>query len=164
MALKDYYFAFVTLGMSDKKASTWRQRVTTIGGQAYIGALTQVLKDGTAVGLLMLSVETLSKGVLIKKGVTLETVDDAADYPLPNDEAYAFDKFGASYSAAFDNYQNTIPARKMDEVFIESDGIHIAITGGSATTAVTDFVSRFNAVALGKNDGAAVIDEMFVVS
>lgn len=164
MALKDFYFAHVTLGMSNKKAATWRQRITTAAGQAYINAVTQTLKDGTAAGLLMLSVETLSKGTLIKKGVTLETLDDAADYPAPDAEAYAFDKFGASYAAGFDNYQNTIPARDMAEVFIESDGIHIAISGGSATSAVTDFVSRFNAVALGKNDAPAVIDEMFVVS
>jgi hypothetical protein len=164
VALKDFYVASVHLGMSNKKVSVWQQRVTSAAGNAYIAAVTQTLKDATALGQLLLSVEDLSDGTLISKGCSLQTFDDAADFPASDAGIYAFDKFGTSYSAGFDNYHNTIPGRDMDVVAIGPDGITIIISGAGATTEVTQYVSRFNAVALGKNDGAAVISEMQVVS
>jgi hypothetical protein len=164
MALKDYYIAKVALGMSNKKISTWEQRVTAAAGNAYIGAVTQTLKDGTPLGQLLLSVEDLSQGTLISKGVELKTLDDAADYPASDAGIYAFDKFGTSYSAGFDNYHSTIPARDMAAVNVGPDGITLIISGAGATTQTTDYVARFNAVALGKNDGAATVTEMQVVS
>lgn len=163
MALKDFHIAFVSLGMSNKKISTWRQRVTPVSATAYFGAATQTLKDGTPLGQLLLSVEDLSTGVLIAKGVYLSTEDDAADYPSPDAGVYAFDKFGTSYKAGFDNYHNTIPARDMSKVQVGPDGITLLIEGDDATDFVKDYVSRFNAVALGKNDGAAAVTEMQVV-
>lgn len=164
MALKDFYVASVHLGMSNKKIAVWQQRVASTAANAYIAAITQTLKDATALGQLLLSIEDLSLGTLISKGVGLQTFDDAADYPAPDAGVYAFDKFGTSYAAGFDNYHNTIPARDMSVVAVGPDGITLIISGGGATTEVTNYVSRFNAVALGKNDGAAVVSEMQVVS
>jgi hypothetical protein len=164
VALKDVYFGKVELGMSNRKSSTWMARLVPSAAQLYINEVTQTLKDATPVGQLFLSVEDLSRGTLISKGVELKTYDDAADYPLPTLGVYAFDKFGTSFAAGFGNYQNTIPGRDMAAVALGPDGITILIAGTGATTQVTQYVSRFNAVVLGVNDAAAAVTQMLVVS
>lgn len=164
MALQDTYFAKVTLGMSNRKSSTHRIRVNSTDGNAYIAAITQTLKDGTDVGLYLLSVEDLSAGTLIAKGVELTTEDDAADYPASDSQIWAFDKLSVSYHAGFDNYNVTIPGRDNANIHISADGVTVDSSGADATAEVTQYVTRFNAVAVGKNNVPATFDKMYVSS
>jgi len=163
MALRDIYLANLSLGMSNRKISNVQFRVTTAHGQEYINALTQTLKDGTALGLMLLSFEDLSAGNLIKKGVALETEDDAADYPAPDQFVFPYDKFGVSFQAGFDNYQLTIPGRDDTKVTVASDGVTVLLTDG-ATTEVENFVSRFNGMVLGKNGTQGTVTNIKIVS
>jgi len=156
MALVDYDFLSVTLGMSNKKTSTVRWRVTAVNSRLYHAEITQTLKDGTPVGLMMLSIEDLSAGNLIKKGVILDTVDDAADYPVPANKVFAFDKLSVHFQASYDNYEVTIPGRDNAKFTLADDG-ETVITGAGATTEVANFVSRFNTTVLGKNGGQGTV-------
>jgi len=164
MALQDTYFAKVTLGMSNRKSSTHRVRVNSVQANLYIVEITQLLKDGTALGLYLLSVEDLSAGTLISKGVELATEDDAADYPAANAKVWAFDKLSISYQAGFDNYNTTIPGRDNTKYNVGPDGVTVIASGAGSTTETSQFVTRFNAVAVGKNNVAAVFQNMYISS
>lgn len=162
MALQDTYVAKVTLGMSNRKSSTHRVRVSSTAGNAYIAAVTQTLKDATPLGQYLLSVEDLSAGTLISKGVELATEDDAADYPAYNDKVWAWDKLSISYHAGFDNYTVTIPGRDNTKYNVSQDGVTVIANGAGSTTETSQYVDRFNAVAVGKNNVDATFDEMYV--
>jgi hypothetical protein len=160
MALTDFHYAFIKLGDSRKKTTEVRFRVTAAQATNYFSAVTQILKDATAVGQLLLSVEDLSAGTLQGKGVTLITEDDAAGFPDFDSDIFSFDKLAVHYSAGFDNYQVTIPARDSANYTMESDAVHVNPTLGM----VDEFIARFNAVVLGKNGVAAVVENITVPS
>jgi len=164
MALQDVYWAKVQLGMSNRKSSTHRIRVHSADGNAYVVAITQALKDATNLGQYLLSVEDLSAGTLISKGVELATEDDAADYPASGAKVWAFDKISISYHAGFDNLSCTIPGRDNSSYNVGPDGVTILIAGAGASTFVTDYVARFNLVAVGKNNDDATLDKMYINS
>lgn len=164
MALQDFYYAKVKLGMSNRKSSTHVLRVRPTEANAYIFEVTQLLKDGTALGQYMLSVEDLSAGTLISKGVELATEDDAADFPAPDAKIWAFDKLAVKFHAGFDNYQVTIPGRDSTAYSVGEDGITVVSAGAGANVKVTQYVTRFNNVAMGKNNSNATFDQMIVAS
>lgn len=161
MALTDFHFAFIKLGDSRKRTTEVRIRVRSTDANAYWAAATQILKDGTSVGQLLLSIEDLSKCTMMGKGVQLVTEDDAATFPLPNSDVYIFDKLGVSYTAGFDSYQITIPGRDTASYQVADDGVTVL---SNAPQQVVDFISRFNAVALAKNGQAPTISKLLVVS
>jgi hypothetical protein len=160
MALEDFHYAFIKIGDSRKKTTTVRFRVTAAEANEYFGAVTQILKDATDVGQLLLSVEDLSRGSMMGKGVELITLDDAVDFPGYDTDIFNFDKLGIHYNSGFDNYQMTIPARDSTNYTMESDGVHVNLTLGL----VDEFVTRFNAVVLAKNGGASTITSIDVPS
>lgn len=164
MALQDTYWAKVSFGMSNRKSSTHRVRVNSTAGNLYVAEITQTLKDATPLGQYLLSVEDLSAGTLISKGVELATEDDAADYPAASAKIWAFDKLSISYHAGFDNYTVTIPGRDNTKFNVGPDGVTVIASGTGSTTETSQFVSRFNAVAVGKNNVAATFDNMYVSS
>ena len=160
MALEDFHHAYIKLGDSRRKTTEVSFRVTAASAAAYFGAVTQILKDATPVGQLLLSVEDLSACSMMGKGVSLITKDDATDFPDSDSDIFNFDKLGVHYNSGFDNYQMTIPGRDSANYTMESDGIHVDMTVGL----VDDFVSRFNAVVLAKNGGASTITSIDVPS
>lgn len=145
MALVDLHYAYVTLGDSRKKTTTFRARVSAADATAYFGAATQILKDGTPVGQLLLSIEDMSAGTLISKGVVLDTIDDAAVFPDPDDNVYNFDKLMIHYQAGIRNYHLSIPARDDAAYTVASDGVTVLLDDDQQ---VIDLVSRFNATVL----------------
>lgn len=145
MALVDLHYAYVTFGDSRKKTSTIQVRVSSVDAAAYFGAATQILKDGTAVGQLLLSFEDMSAGTMIAKGVKLETIDDAAAFPAPDDNVYAFDKLMIHYQSGIRNYHVTIPARDDTAYTVAADGVTVILDGDQQ---VIDLVTRFNATVL----------------
>lgn len=161
MALQDFHYAVIKLGDSRKRTTEVRFRVNVIEAGLYYNATTQILKDATEVGQLFLSVEELSACTLQGKGIVLVTEDDAAGFPLPNDDVYIFDKIGVSFKAGFDNYQMTIPGRDTTAYTLADDGVTIITTG---TGDVPDFIARFNAIVIGKNALAAEVTKMTIVS
>lgn len=161
MALQDEYVAFVSFGMSNRKSSTARTRVKANDGNAYIAAITQTLKDATPLGLYLLSVEDMSAGTLIKKGVTLSTEDDAGDYPAADAKVWAWDKLNISYQAGFENGTITIPGRDNTKFTMSENGVDVQI-GATATTEVANFITRFNAVAVGKGFVDATLSRMWI--
>jgi len=162
MALLDTYIGKVTLGMSNRKSSTHRLRLNSTDANAYIVALTQTLKDATDVGQYFLSVEDLSAGTLIAKGVELSTEDDAADFPAADAKVWAWDKLSIAFHAGFDNYTVTIPGRDNTKYNVGPDGVTVIASGAGSTTETSQYVTRFNAVAMGKNNAAATFDQMYV--
>lgn len=161
MALKDFHYAVIKLGDSRKRITEVRFRINVIEAGLYYNATTQILKDATEVGQLLLSVEELSACTLQGKGVVLLTEDDTAGFPAPNDDVYIFDKIGVSYSAGFDNYQMTIPGRDTAAYTVADDGVTIVTSG---TGDVPDFIARFNAIVIGKNEVAAEVTKMTIIS
>lgn len=155
MALVDLHYAYVTLIDSRQKKSTWDVRVSSTDAAAYWGALTQILKDGTEVGQLLLSIEDLSGGVLVSKGVRLETIEDAFVPPAPDDNVYHFDKLLVHYRSGIRNYHVSIPARDDAAYAVADDGVTVILDNADA---VTDFVSRFEAVALPPYPATAAAD------
>jgi len=160
MALVDFHYAFIKLGDSRGKTTEVAFRVTAVSAAAYFGAVTQILKDATPVGQLLLSVEDLSACSMMGKGIRLVTEDDAVTFPGYDTDIFIFDKLAVHYSSGFDNYQVTIPGRDSANYTMESDAVHVNLTLGL----VDEFVSRFNAVALAKNGGAAVVQNITVPS
>lgn len=160
MALVDQYHAFVKLGDSRQKITEVRFRVPTDVAQIYINALTQILKDATEVGQFLLSIQDLSAATMMAKGVTLETVDDAAVFPDPQSSIYNFDKLMVSYTAQGFNYNLTIPSRDDTNYDVATDGVTVDLTAGT----VDDFVSRFNALVLSKYGVQGTVTEITVVS
>ena len=161
MALVDQYHAFVKFGDSRQKITEVRFRVPTTEAQTYINALTQILKDATEVGQMLLSFEDLSAGTMIGKGVELVTIDDAAAFPAPDDNVYNFDKLLVSYKASGVGYNITIPSRDDDAYTVATDGVTVILADGAA---VEDFVTRFNALVLSKYGVQGTVEEITVVS
>lgn len=161
MALQDFHYGFVKLGDSRKRTTEVVFRVNVIEAGLYYNATTQILKDATELGQLFLSVQELSAGSMMGKGVRLITEDDAVGFPDPNSNIYIFDKLGVSYRAGFDNYSMTIPARDTANYDVADDGVTVL---ADTPQAVVDFIARFNAIVIGKNTLAAVIEKMTVVS
>jgi len=145
MALVDKYYAFVTFGDSQKKEFTVQFRVPTTEGQAYITAVTQILKDGTEVGQMLLSIEDLAEGTFRGKGVKLVTEDNAIGFPAPDDNIYGFDKLLVSYTADGHSYTLSIPTRDDAVYEVASDGVTVIL---DSPTETADFVTRFNALVL----------------
>jgi len=160
MALVDFHEAFIKLGDSRQKTTEVSFRVTAAEATNYFSAVTQILKDATAVGQLLLSVEDLSKCSMMGKGVRLVTKDDATDFPGFDTDIFNFDKLAVHYNCGFDNYQVTIPGRDTTNYTMESDGVHVNPTLGL----VDEFISRFNAIVLGKNGGASTVTSITVPS
>lgn len=161
MALQDFHYGFIKLGDSRKRITEVVFRVNVIEAGLYYNATTQPLKDGTELGLLLLSVETLSRCSMMGKGVRLVTEDDANAFPLPNDDVYIFDKLGVSFRAGFDNYQMTIPGRDTAAYTVSDDGVTVL---SGTPQAMIDFIARFNAIVIGKNTLAAEVEKITVVS
>lgn len=145
MALVDLHYAFVTFLDSRGKQSSVQFRVSSTDASAYYGALTQILKDATTVGQLLLSFEDLSAGVMLAKGIRLETIEDTAAPPAPDDNVYHFDKLLCHYRSGLKNHFLTIPARDDTAYSVAADGVTVILADGAD---VADFVSRFNAVVL----------------
>lgn len=162
MALLDRYVGKVTLGMSNRVSSTHSVYLKPQEANLYLVEITQLLKDATGVGQYFLSVQDLSSGVLISKGVELKTVDDAADYPAATAKIWAWDKLSVQFHAGFNNYNVTIPGRNNANYNIGEDGVSVVSAGAGASTQVTQYVTRFNAVVYSKEGDAAVFDKMYV--
>ena len=160
MALVDIHHAFITLIDSRKRTSTVEFRVTAANANTYFSAVTQILKDATAVGQLLLSVEDLSAATMIKKGVRLDTIDDAAVPPGYDSDVFNFDKLAVHYLSGSKNYQVTIPSRDSANYTMETDAVHVNPTLGL----VDEFITRFNAVVLGDNGIGGVVQEITVPS
>jgi len=160
MTLVDFNYAFIKLGDSRRKTTTVRFRVTNAESLEYASAVTQILKDATTVGQLLLSVEDLSACSMMGKGTELITMDDAVDFPSPDSDIFLFDKLAVHYNSGFDNYQVTIPGRDSTNYTMESDGVHVNLGLGL----VDEFVTRFNGCVLAKNGGAATVTEITVPS
>lgn len=158
--------AWLNIGFmtSDKKISVVSLRVDIAEADAWTFALPGVARDATEVGVLIAAITALTDGVKQYEEISHRSVNDAADYPLPSAEVYSFDKFGVLFKSGLDNYQFTIPARDMDEVVPEADGVTIPITGAAATPAVLALVAAVNDTVIAKNGGAAVVTGMKVVS
>jgi hypothetical protein len=161
MALVDIHYGFITIGDSRQKESTVRFRITAAAAAAYFDALTQILKDATALGQFFLSIEDLTAGTFRGKGVQLVTIDDAIGYPAPNANVYNFDKLQVSYSAAGGNFNLSIPSRDDAVYLVATDGVTVDLT---TPAAVSDFVTRFNAIVLNKYGNDATLTEITVVS
>lgn len=160
MTLVDFHEAFIKIGDSRKKVTEVSFRVTAAEATTYFSAVTQILKDATNVGQLLLSVEDLSRGSMMGKGVRLVTKDDAVDFPGFDTDIFIFDKLATHYNCGFENYQVTIPCRDSANYTMESDGVHVNQTLGL----VDEFITRFNAVVLGKNGIAAQVTTITVPS
>jgi len=161
MALVDLHYAFVTFGDSRSKESTITFRVTAAEALDYFQQLTQILKDGTPLGQLFLSFEDLSAGTFRGKGVKLVTIDDAIGFPAPDANLYNFDKLEVSYDAGGNAYNLSIPNRDDSVYLVGTDGVTVRL---DSPAAVTQFVTRFNAIVLSKYGDAAVLDEIIVSS
>jgi len=160
MALVDFHEAFIKLGDSRGKITEVSFRVGVIDAGLYYNATTQILKDATEVGQLLLSVEDLSNCSMMGKGIRLNTKDDSVTFPGYDTDIFIFDKLAVHYSAGFDNYQVTIPGRNSANYTMETDGVHVNPTLGL----VDEFIARFNAIVLAKNGGAATVTEITVPS
>jgi hypothetical protein len=161
MALVDLHYAFVTFGDSRGKESTVQFRVTAAEALDYFQQLTQILKDGTPLGLFFLSIEDLSAGTFRGKGVKLITIDDAIGFPAPNANLYNFDKLQVSYTALGNQYNMSIPNRDDAVYVVGTDGVTVDLT---TPAAVTQFITRFAAVVLSKYGDAGAVNEIIVSS
>lgn len=160
MTLVDFHYAFVKFGDSRKKTTTVRYRVTAAAATAYFGAVTQILKDATPVGVLLVETENLAAGSMMGKGIELITVDDAQDFPDFDSDIFLFDKLAVHYNAGFDNYQVTIPTRDSANYTMESDGVHVNPTLGT----VDNYIAAFNAVVIAKNGTGGTVTTITVPS
>jgi len=161
MAMVDQHYAFVTFGDSRQKTSDVTFRVTAADANAYYDALTQVAKDATQLGLFFLSLEDVSAGTMMGKGVKLVTIEDTAAFPDPNDNVYNFDKLYIAYAAGLNNYGLSIPARDDTVYIVASDGVTVDLT---TPTEVADLVSRFASVVISKYGVAGTVTEITVSS
>lgn len=164
MAWIEQFWATMSILTSDRKTVVCQWRVSEIEGLLWLNQAPGVLRDGTEVGLLFQAVEGLTSGTVLSEGVNRHSVDDTAEFPAPSAEVYSFDKFGVTFRSGLDNYQFTIPARKMSAVVPEADGVTIAITDPPASAEVLALVAAVNDVVLAKNGGDAVVTGMKVVS
>ena len=160
MALVDIHHAYVTFIDSRKKLSTVSYRVTAANANTYASAVTQILKDLTPVGVLLLRTEDLSAATMLKKGIILATIDDAAVPPDFDSDVFNFDKLAVHYLSGLKNYQVTIPSRDTTNYTMESDAIHV----NPGVGLVDDYITAFEAVVLGDNGVAANVTEITVPS
>ena len=165
MAIVDKYIAFVDLGMSNKKIARVEYWVTAASAVLYLSEPTQILKDATAVGQLLLSVEDLSLGTMMGKGVRLEGENDAFAFPPAEPEAYSFDKIGIFAVNSLDDVTTlSLPARNPATYTLADDGVTIIFEGESASPEVEEFVTRFEQVVRSKYGLTLTVETMKVIS
>ncbi len=158
--------AWLNIGFltSDRKTVVVQLRVDGTEADAWAFAVPGIIRDATEVGVLIAAIGAVSNATRLYEEISHRSVNDAVDYPAASAEVYSFDKFGMLFSAGLDNYQFTIPARKMSVVVPEADGLTIPIVGASATAEVLALVAAINDTVMAKNGGAATVTGMRVVS
>jgi hypothetical protein len=145
------------------KSASVTHYVAAAAVTAYNAAADDAARDATLIGTLITKENALTKGVHYKVDVGFSYVDSAAIPPTVSDNAFAFDKFGISFSADGEYYVSSIPARLMTAVDMSSDGITVN-TGTGATTETTGYIAAFNGVVLSEELVAATIVGMNVRS
>jgi hypothetical protein len=164
MAFVTSYYAELSLGDSRKKDTPARIRVSKADYDAYNGAANFAAALLTPIGLYFAALSLLTASTVQAYKVYQETINDTGSYPAPDDNVYNFDKINVAFRAGLDNYNITIPGRDDTAYTVSTDGVTIITTDPGWTAAVEDYVTQFNAVALGKNGTAGVVQQMYVGS
>jgi len=163
MAYQDKWVAFLNIGDSREKITPVEFYVSAADAVLYLEAAAGAARAATDVGVLIAAAFGLSDGTLMSQGVRLVQEDDTAVFPPASAEVYNFDKLATSYQAGFKNYSQSIPARDMAAVTVESDGVTVII-GASGSGEVQAFEDAFNDTALGENGASATLRKMYVRS
>lgn len=162
MAFVTKYFAELGLGDSRRKTSPSRIQISKANFDAYNGAANFAAALVTPVGLYFAALSLLTASTVQSWNVSQETVNDTDSFPLPDDNVYNFDKINVGFRAALKNYNITIPGRDDTAYTVATDGVTLITTDPGWTAAVEDYITQFNAVALGDNGVAGVIQKMYI--
>jgi len=127
------------------KVSSMDLIVTSASVDAYNAAANDAARAATAIGLWIVDLENLTKGVLKDVQVGYAYEQNLAP-PAADTFALDKDKFLVSSrdTATSDPVKLSIPARDDDNIAIESDGVTIDITVPDMDT----FVTHYEAIAL----------------
>jgi len=131
MAIVEQFIASLQVGDSAKKLGSGSVRVSATDARAYIAALDQTARDATKVGLLLDSFIDVTRAAATnyyrKYSVESNFINDAFDYPEPDDGIYISNKWrvtGKTTNAGLpviDSFY--LPEYLITGVVMESDGI-----------------------------------------
>ena len=162
MALVEQYFGFLKVGDSRKKFTSVEIRLQTADALAWNAAIGAAAKAATEAGVLMAAIEGLTAGTVFERGVRSAIVDDAAAFPIPDDNVYNFDKINVTLKAGLDRSTVTIPSRDDAAYNVSSDGVTVIIAGAGASAATTAYVAAVAAAVQGKNGDPAIVEKMYI--
>ncbi len=162
MAQVEQFVAYMKIGDSRQEYTTYEIRVLAADAAAWLAAIGYAAKEATDVGQMLLGVEQLTAGHPAERGVRSSFVDDTFTFPAPDDNVYNFDKISVGFRAGLDRYTVTIPSRDDAAYNVADDGVTVIISGAGASAATTQFVTKFNTSAAGKNGGAATVEKMYI--
>lgn len=164
MAEVPQYEAYITLGDQQKRLTTVSVRVDAIDGKAFVAAADTATRSASKVGLLLIAIETLTKGApdAIKgRGLNSFFLNDAFAYPAVGTDTLNSNKWNVHYSTLNggipENRQFTIPQRFKGDGTIESNGENLSLTAGAD---VPDLVAQIADTMLSIFGTAATVTEI----
>jgi hypothetical protein len=158
------YYAELSLGDSRKKDSPSRVRVSKANYDLWNDAANFAAALLTPIGLYFAAESLLTASTVQAYKVYTETINDTGAYPAPDDNVYNFDKLNVAFRCGLKNYNKGIPGRDDAAYTVSTDGVTVITTDPGWSAAVEDYITQFNAVVLGDNGEASVIQRMYVGS
>lgn len=164
MAFVTSYYAELSLGDSRKKKSPARVRVSKTHFDAWNGAANFAAALLTPIGLYFAAAAALTASTVQAWIVSTETINDTSTFPDPDANVYNFDKINVAFRSGIKNYNITIPGRDDEKYTVSTDGVTIITTDPGWSAEVEEYITQFNAVVLGDNGIAGVVQKMYVGS
>jgi len=143
----------LTVGLIDtlNRNSSYTVRITAAAAQAYAAAADATARAATTIGVLIAAVDALTDCTVTTRGIVYVERDNAAVAPATG--VWRGNKFVTGFSGSGRNFVTSLPGR--NEAAVNFNGLDVVIIGG--TTATTNYVDAFNAVALDINGTAATL-------
>ena len=143
----------LTVGLIDNlnRNSSYTVRITAAAAQAYAAAADATARAATTIGVLIAAVDALTDCTVTTRGIVYVERDDAAVAPAAG--VFRGNKFVTGFAGSGRNFVTSLAGR--DDAAVNYNGLDVVIIGG--TTATTNYVDAFNAVALDINGTAATL-------
>lgn len=169
MAETGFYTAYTVIVDSAGKQGRVDMRVSDVDAKAYVAAADTTARNASKVGLLLIAVENMQLHPtqnIYKRGLDYGFLELPFQKPGVDDFVYrsnklkidiATDNAGIPTTAFF-----TIPAYDGTDVVLESNGVNVAISGPSATAAITNLLAQIADTWVSSYNTAGAVTEITI--
>jgi hypothetical protein len=157
MANYERWTASLTVRDGANRPSTMQWYVPKATAQLYFAAADKSARDATAIGILFAKALAVTAGAEETRSVTV--VDESAPVTIPSETVLRGNKLVIGFAAEADQYQQTVPARDATAYTPKADSIEVDF---AASGDLADYITAFQATAIGKNGGSVTVNKAYV--